>query len=305
MPIRPEPAPELAKLPIALACMALAIALAGCATSPTTSDAADATAPPPVLRDLANGLPGDYLTPERAEQPSRLHLRVSTDQSAPDPTTLRLIMTQRQLDQPDQPPRRFQWQLQTDPDNSGGLKGHFAPLDETGEVRRHCDLTVSVRRDGISSHTSPTQCHFGSGEQQTGLLKEIAFDGSQLVIGDRLKQLPSGEPVGEDQILRFMRQAGFSGWAGVRDGQTWRSASTFTLQTGAGHITPTDVADMDLGFDVGITHYEMSRDNRIKLRMTVTDTETGEIIGESWADADAEAVGLALPDLQIGLERIQ
>jgi hypothetical protein len=35
----------------------------------------------------------------------------------------------------------------------------------------------------------------------------------------------------------------------------------------------------------------------------VIDLDSGEILGESWSDPEADQLGIALPDLQVGLER--
>ena len=293
MPKNPDPVR-------AVACLLLAAILSACATSPENEERKP-QASDSILRELASALPGHYVTPARTGSSERLELEVIAD-PASSPGHLRLLMIQTRIDRPDDPSRQFEWRLETSNVDHDRLHGSFAPMDPAGRVQRRCSMQVSVRRDGLTSQTNPGECSFGDGEQMTGLLKEIAFDGRQLVIGDRLISLPGGEPMGNDQVTRFMFSRRFTGWAGVRNGGDWRMASTISLQSGMGGIEPHDAAQMDLGLRVELTHYLMSQSDQVKLRLSVTDLETGELLGESWADADAQSIGIALPGLQVGLE---
>lgn len=281
----------------------LAMVLTACATTPESDDDRPAR-PHPALQELAAILPGHFVTPTRQGSNHQLHLEVIADPSAP-PEQLRLVLVQTRNDRPDEPPRQFQWQIESAADDDDRLQGEFAPLDAAGQIQRRCTMDVDLRREGLTAQTDPTECSFGEGEQLTGLLKEIAFDGSQLVIGDRLLRLPSGESVGNDQITRFMPARIFTGWAGVRDGTEWRMATGLELSTDASGVEPRDASTMSLGFRVDVHHYEMARSDQVKLRLSVTDTESGDLVGEAWADADARAIGLALPDLQVGLRTDQ
>ncbi len=296
MPMHPEH-----RLP-AIAGLLTALVLSGCATTTTQpQERNNQERLHPALQEVAAALPGQYSTPARSGSSRRLQIEVIADPSAP-PGTVRMMMIQTRSDRPDASPRQFQWQLQAADGDDNGLQGLFAPMNAAGQIQRHCAMSVSVRREGLTAQTEPTECSFGEGEQLTGLLKEIAFDGRQLVIGDRLIRIPSGEPAAEDQITRFVRDRVFTGWAGVRDGSDWRMAVDVEAVTGSTPIEPRDAAGMSLGLEIGIDHYEMSRSDQVKLRLSVTDTVSGEILGESWADADARSIGIALPDLQIGLE---
>ncbi len=293
MPMRPDPVQ-------AVIGVLLAAFLTACATSPESQERT-LQAPDPILQELASALPGHYVTPARAGGDERLELEVIAD-PATSPGHLRLLMIQRRIDRPDDPPRQFEWRLETSHVDHDRLNGSFAPMDAAGRVQRRCHMQVSVRRDGLTSQTDPQECSFGEGERLTGLLKEIAFDGHQLVIGDRLISLPRGEPLGDDQVTRFMFSRRYTGWAGVRNGGDWRMASTISLQSGMGSIEPHDAAHMDLGLRVELNHYLMSRSDQVKLRLSVTDRETGKLLGESWGDADAQSIGIALPGVQVGLE---
>ncbi len=294
MPMRPE-----RHVPAILGLLA-ALAVSACATTNSQRGEADRERLHPALQELAGALPGHYATPARAGTSRRLQLEVIADPSAPT-NTLRLIMVQTRSDRPEQPPRQFQWQLQAI-EGEEDLEGSFAPMNASGQSQHQCAMSVTLRREGLTAQTDPADCSFGEGEQRTGLLKEIGFNGSQLVIGDRLVRIPSGEAARDDQITRFVRGRSFTGWAGVRDGSDWRMASSIEAGTGSTAIQPQDASGMGLGLEVAIDYYEMSRTEQIKLRLSVTDAESGELLGEAWADADARSIGIALPELQIGLE---
>jgi hypothetical protein len=278
----------------------LVLSLTGCATAPQ-NETDQQPHPHPALLELAGVLPGHYLTPARAGSDHHLQLEIIADPSAP-PDRLRLLLIQTRTDRPEAPARQFQWQIEANADDGDRLHGEFAPMDAAGRVQRRCSMRVNLRRNGLSAQTDPEECSFGEGEQLTGLIKEIAFDGSQLVIGDRLVSLPSGEPAGEDQITRFLPGRAFSGWAGVREGDAWRMASALELATDADQREPRDASGMTLGIRIDVRHYEMARSDQVKLRLSVSDAESGDLLGEAWADADARAIGIALPDLQVGLE---
>jgi hypothetical protein len=296
MPMHPERAwPTIAGLLVVLA-------LSACATTNTPSSDQNQERLHPALHELAAALPGQYSTPARAGSHRRLQLEVIADPSTP-PTTVRLIMAQSRSDRPEEQPRQFQWLLQP-ADGADGIRGSFAPMSAAGQIQRQCAMSVSLRREGVTAQTDPGDCSFGEGEQRTGLLKEIAFDGSQLVIGDRLVRIPSGEPAGADQITRFVRDRAFTGWAGVRDGSDWRMAADVQAGTASTPVEPRDASGMSLGLEIVIDHYEISRTGQIKLRLSVTDSETGELLGEAWTNADAHSIGIALPELQVGLESL-
>lgn len=297
MQIRPD---IRSGLPTGLAIIGL---LAGCATiSPQPESEAPQRSP--VLEELASILPGEYATPRsRDATDGRFYLQVHADRSTAS-GPLRLVMTQTRAGR-SETPRRFEWVLR-EIENSGEERftAEFAPLDSGGQPRRRCTMSVTLRRNGLTGQTDPEECKFGEGEQMTGLLKEIAFDGTQLVIADRLISLPGGEPLGDDQVTRFFPVRAFTGWAGVRDGGDgdWRMASSLAVTTASDLAEPVDAGEMSLGILVELAHYRMDRSEQVMLRLTVSDAESGDILGEAWADADAQSIGLARPDLQVGLD---
>lgn len=290
MPMRPDRV---------LTFLVLAALLGGCAATPE-SDRNENRASP-VIGQLAATLPGRYTTvteSDKAGADDALSLEVELAPSDSN-DELKLLMAQRS---PGDDLRRFLLSLTADGETNR-LSGSFAPLSGNSNSGRQCDMTFRVNERGLVGETDPGACRFGEAGNETGLLKEIAFDGRQLVIGDRLVDLDTGEPAAPDRIHEFYRVRNLSGWAGVRNGDSWRIARELELDSGAGTIEPVDAAGMGLGIRIGLTYYRMERgESRVMLRLSVTDSETGELIGESWADPDSRSVGLALPDLQVGLE---
>ena len=183
------------------------------------------------------------------------------------------------------------------------LQGGFAPLNAAGQVVRSCPLEIIVQPDGFVAQTRAADCRFAGGNGEVTLIKEIAHDGQRLVIGDRLLDAGSGEPVAPDQIIQFDRIQIFSGWAGVREDASsdWRLASDFRIESTGIDSVPTDAGGMDLGVSVEIAPYRWRADEPSVLRLRAFDLETGQLVGQSWANWNASQIGLALPNLQIGL----
>lgn len=252
-----------------------------------------------ILAEIARALPGDYRTAasrqqrETGDEPLWLSVR---REAAGDPAQVVFTLAQRQGEGRE---RLFRLGLASRSD-SEELTGFFAPTEPSGRVQRSCALTISIRSDGFSGVTDPATCRFGG---ETGLLKEIAFDGRQLVIGDRLVRLPDGQVRGPDQVHAFFRVHAYSGWAGIRAGEDWLRADVFQLHGGGDVLALQDAAGMPLGVSVELTRYIVSAGESPLLRLRAFDSETGEVLAESWADSDARSLGLALPDFQIGLER--
>lgn len=287
MPMRPDRV---------LSALALIALLGGCAVAPQSDHTENRT--PPVIAQLAATLPGRYTTVADSDSDRTLSLEVEL---APGESNDELVLWMSQHSAGDQP-RRFALKIVAQ-DESDRLGGSFAPLSGNRETGRHCDMVFRVNDRGLAGETDPGQCRFGETGNETGLLKEIAFDGRQLVIGDRLVDLASGEAAAPDRIHAFYRVRSLSGWAGVREGESWRIARDLELDSATGTIEPVDAAGMGLGIRIGLSYYRMDRgESRVMLRLSVTDSESGELIGESWADPDSRSIGLALPALQVGLE---
>lgn len=184
------------------------------------------------------------------------------------------------------------------------LEGHFSPLDAEGRPAGACPIEVSVLRDGFAARTDPGTCRFGTGDDEVALIKEIAHDGERLIIGDRVVDPNSGETVLPDQVLEFQRVHRYAGWAGVSDsGASWRVAAEIQLESDGLGLDPEDAAGMPLGITLDLAPYRVRQDDPPVLRLRVFDSDSGELLGQSWADPQATRLGVAVPGVQVGLRR--
>ncbi|MFW5927050.1 MAG: hypothetical protein ACOCSR_03275, partial [Wenzhouxiangella sp.] len=168
--------------------------LGGCALAPEAERETESRSP--VLGELAAALPGRYATVAGSEPDERLSLEVGLAPGRSE-DRLRLVMAQSDADD-DNAPRRFMLGL-TPADESNRLDGEFAPMTSDGNHERSCAMVFRYNERGLAGETDPQQCRFGESGNETGLLKEIAFDGRRLVIGDRLIDLASGQPAAPDR----------------------------------------------------------------------------------------------------------
>jgi len=283
--------------------LGLAALLSACASIPEERDSGTPLLNP-TLVEMTARLPGDYTTvltrSERLDGQEPLLMNIEPQPGA-GPDRLEFLMTQ--LDR-GRSPRLFALVIEATADIQRPA-GYFAPLDTAGRIRRQCALQFNLQRDGFSASTDPETCRFGEGEQATGLLKEIAFDGKHLVIGDRLVNLSTGDTLAEDEIHAFSRIRAFSGWGGRREGDGWHRAAPFELHSGDDQVELIDAAGMSLGVTVNLHLHDPGQDQDAILRLTVSEVDSGDVIAQSWADPDAESLGLAMPSLQIGLRRVE
>lgn len=253
----------------------------------------------PALARIQAALPGRYVSVTTDGAPAQelvIETRPGDDSSA-------LAFHMRQRGGPGST-RRFGLKLGRG-SGANQFDGEFAPLDSGGNAVRSCAMQFHLRDGGLVGETDPADCRFGEGEQVTGLLKEIAFDGRRLVIGERLVDPQDGSSRSRDEILTFLPAADYTGWLGVRDGDGWRVARELSLAPG-GSAEPLDAAEMTLGVDLRLQYYRMDREEQtILLRLTVNDSETGDLLGEAWSEPGSSSIGLALPELQIGLSRVR
>ncbi len=281
--------------------MLISLGVAACTTSPERKPGPSVN--DPVLEQLAATLPGDYAT-SAVDANNMLLLTVTT---APlirqDP--LVFYLTQQQSGQPN---RRFALALRR-AELPGAYEGFFAPLDASDRPVRRCDIDVTLRSSGLSAVTDPQTCQFGQGDAALGLIKEFAFDGNQLVIADRLVAASTATAgaatIIQDQIHSFHRIVRFTGWAGIKEGESWRLTRSIELDSANGQSEPLDAAGMALGFVVTLSRQRLDQMDTPILRLSVFDPDSGKTIAQSWADPDARAIGIALPDLQIGLTRVE
>ncbi|TVQ40185.1 MAG: hypothetical protein EA370_03920 [Wenzhouxiangella sp.] len=278
----------------------MALLLSACASLPEQSTGVT-TAEIRALQEINRAMPGEYLASRNRQQRERDEpaLRISVE-ALPSGQLEQTGFTLSQY-QEGGPIRHFL--LAMTAGNDGQASGAFAPLDETGQAQRRCDMIFTLHYNGFSGETNPQTCRFGTG-QNTGLLKEIAFDGARLVIADRLIDLETGEPMAVDQVHRFFRAQSYSGWAGRLEGDSWRVVQEFSLS--AGHPTaPVDAAGMSLGLALELEFIEMAEGDEALLRLNVSDSESGTVIAQAWADTEAESLGVALPDLQVGMRLLR
>lgn len=282
---------------IRLVAVFFGIGLAACATNPEPPQEPDYR----LMDEVALTLVGRYSNHaqwQRAGRPEPGPTRMDIDiEPTGEPHRIMVRMRQQTGDEPS---RAFMIEL-TPGAEPGRLDGRFAPRESASG--RSCPMRFSVRRDGFVGETSPETCRFGEGADAAGLLKELAHDGSQLVIGDRLITQQTGEPAATDQILRLDRIRTYSGWAGVRDGEGWRLAGSVRLHSGGGNAEPADAAGMDLGIRLELAPFIWREEDPPILRLSAIELDTGRLLGHAWADLDAEQIGLALPELQVGLRR--
>lgn len=273
----------------------LPLLMAGCAATELQT-APEQEPLSPAMQQIAERLPGHYISVGAEDSPTQ-SLKIER-RATPGAGGLAMSMTQGDVG--DDSPRHYGLKLRpTSAKNR--LTGSFALLDEHGTERRSCPMRFHLGAEGLVGETNPQTCRFDQGSEPVGLLKEIAFDGRRISIGDRLVDPDSGKPRENDRIIRFLPAPTFTGWLGVREGDEWRVAQAFRLRAGR-RIEPVDAAEMGLGVAVEINYYRMERnDVDVLMRLTLTDTQTGETIAESWAEPGSRTIGLALPDLQIGL----
>lgn len=182
------------------------------------------------------------------------------------------------------------------------LEGVFSPLGPDGLALGSCPIEVSVQSDGFVARTSPETCRFGDADGSASLIKEIAHDGQRLVIGDRIVDPETGDARAPDRILELERVRRFVGWAGVRDaGGSWRVDERLELASDGEPLDPEDAGGMPLGIALDLAPHRVREGRPPVLRLRVFDLESGDLLGQSWADAQAAQIGLALPAVQIGL----
>ncbi len=281
------------------ALLSAAMLLAGCATAPE---------PPPVARPgtdalvdaLAERLAGTYAGRAPGASMATIRLQVRP-QSAPGTRPAQIELLQRTGGGD---PRRFLLALVASPTVPGQLAGAFSPLDAAGQPQGQCPLTGSARDGGVVLTTSAATCRFGSGEREVALVKEIAYDGERLVIGDRVLGA-DGRAATADTLMEFLPVHRYTGWAGRRDaGDTvWRRAEGLTLASDGRSTALYDAGGMPLGLELELAPYWPEADAAVLLRLRVFDAASGELLGQAWADPGATRVGLAVDNVQVGLER--
>lgn len=184
------------------------------------------------------------------------------------------------------------------------LAGSFEPLSDDDRALGRCALELIVRGQGVLARTDASSCQFGSGDGALALIKEIAHDGDRLVIADRVVAAGTDRAIQADRMLEAVRVREFRAWAGSRDSadEPWRMAGDVELRSDATSVRPRDAAGMPLGVELDLGLHRVSAQGPTVLRLRAFGIESGELLGQAWADPGAVRLGLALPQLQVGLD---
>ena len=275
----------------------LVFILGGCADMATRKDTSPANNNLRLLEQIAGRMPGDYTSAGSHDSPGQL-LSIQPRTGA-DSTTLELLITQ--YSPGDEHRRRFVLSLMP-AEIADRLDGSLTLLDAANRPRHSCRMKFHATSQSLVGETSPRECLFGQGDEQVGLLKEISFDGDRIDIGDRLINAQTGQAQTPDQVITFLPALHYSGWAGERDGSDWRVAREFTLVPGHAGVQLRDAAGMALGKTARLAYYRLDGNSNMDLlRLTITNSDSGEQIAEAWAEPGSNSIGLSLPDFQIGL----
>ncbi|NKI34041.1 hypothetical protein HFP89_02525 [Wenzhouxiangella sp. XN79A] len=286
------------------ALLLVAALLAGCAGPPDPAPPVARPGTDALVDALAERLTGVYTGSAPGDAMAGVRLQVRP-QSAPGTRPARIELIQHAGDGP---ARRFVLALVASPAVPGQLVGVFSPLDAAGRPRGECPLTGSARDGGVVLTTSAATCRFGAGDGEVGLIKEFAFDGRRLVIGDRVLGA-NGESALPDSLIEFLPVHRYTGWAGRRDdgaGEgSWRRADAVALASDGRSVALVDAGGMPLGVELELAPYWPDENAAVLLRLRAFDADSGELLGQVWADPDATRLGLGLGDFQAGLERAE
>jgi hypothetical protein len=283
------------------AALAAVLLLAGCATAPDPSPPVARPGSDAVIDALVDRMTGRYIGRAGTDSQPSVRLQVRP-QSAPGTRPARLELIQSQGEGP---PRRFLLALVASPTVPTRLAGAFSPLDRAGQAVGECPMAGSISDDGVVLTTSAESCRFGASGEEVALIKEIAFDGRRVIIGDRVLR-GDGQAAVQDTLLEFLPLQRYSGWAGRRDREAgpWRRASDLTVISDGVSVSLSDAGGMTLDVELELAPYWADADAEPMLRLRAFEASTGELLGQAWADPGTSRLGLAVGDLQVGLERV-
>jgi hypothetical protein len=180
------------------------------------------------------------------------------------------------------------------------------PLQADGSLAaQSCRMQFRMLPDLLSGETDPDSCRFGEGENSIGLLKEIALSEDRIIIADQLVRSDAIASPAAD-ILSLYRLDRFAGSVRSRTevNQAWRLSEPVTLEVGGASVEPMDAADMSLDVQVRLLLvYEQNGDEPL-LHLQAVDAVSSQILGQTWADAQVEQIGMALDQVQINLVRV-
>lgn len=181
-----------------------------------------------------------------------------------------------------------------------GVTGIFAPLLNGQLTTRVCPLTWQLAANESTSgilqaSTDQSGCVFQSNGASVALHKEIVFDGDFITVADRIDG--PDMPASSTMITQFVRLKSASARVARLDVDQWRMAVEFEMPADGQRRQPTDAAGMDLG--VGISLRLQTMDSEPQWRLVVSDKDSSEIIGQAWADWNAQRIGWANEKLQV------
>jgi len=280
---------------IVLAGLLLLLMLGACA-APATKPEGRVVAIGAVVAALA----GEYAGISWSDGDAAAAVWISIDRISVAPDAAVLQMLQRDASGIE---RRFRLVLQAT-GVATRLSGSFEPLADDDSTLGSCALELIIRNEGLLARTDAASCRFGSAETAVGLIKEIAHDGNRLVIADRVVAVGTDRAIRPDRVLEAARVRTFQLWAGRRDGADapWRMARNLEIRSDGGIVQPRDPAGMTLDVGLDLALHRLSSQGPTVLRLRAFDLNTGDLLGQAWADPAAVRLGLALEMLQAGLE---
>ncbi|MGY6587541.1 MAG: hypothetical protein ACXIUB_04555 [Wenzhouxiangella sp.] len=182
----------------------------------------------------------------------------------------------------------------------------FSPLDPNdGQALGRCPLLAQLSSAGLLAETVVEECLFGEGASRMALHKEIALDGDQLVIADRVLSQENGEPLQDDVVLRLFRRQRFELRAIDRSDGGQRLAAPSRIDTSGRSVSLSDAAGMRLPFHLRLRYYQLAGGgDEVVLRLSVLDDQ-GEVVAESWGDHESIALGIAIDTIEVALQRVR
>ena len=276
-----------------------ALLLTACQTQgprPATPSTANSEA---ILSGIAASLPGLYLHALRPEETQgALFLDITSNRVSPTELVLDLRQFQDQASE-----RRFRLVLNR-AEALDWLPARFMPIHADGSMAgRECSMRFRLSTQGLIGQTDPDECRFDSGAQSVGLLKEMNFDGETVNIADQIFD-QQGQAAAAPQLLQFQRAGRFTGTAAVREGGTaWRVAESLQVLPNQSLIEPLDAAGMSLGILINLQLIDESGREGPILNLQISALDSGELLGQTWANPATQLIGLGLPDLRVELNR--
>ena len=293
----------------ALPITGLCLALSGCVTtteqpSRPDSDRRDSDGPD-LVSQLEAVLPGTYSNyAQHHEAPEKTpSLEMTIRRRASDTDSVSMLVEQRQR-RGDGPPRRYLWRIRQNQQAGAPAVLEFAPL-RNGRPARACAMRLQPSRAGIAASTIPGNCRLQGGSGRTVELRReilVRRDGG-IVLGERVHDPESGEPLGEARRLAFEPQLTYGGWAGVKpraDGK-WRIARPIALHDQGDREALVDRGGNELGYALELARVKQRRGQPAVLRLAVVDTADNRQVAYAWAQAGSRFIGVNLGWLQAGL----